>query len=271
MSYRPGWWIRFMAWIWPVTHVAARLYAVPLVGRVLTWLTLPLFSEKRQNLTYIPINEPIAEGSVLLSRMVVADLISRSSHRAVIARCTCRLDRTCTHHSIDIGCMLMGDGAAEIDGRIARHVSKEEALAHLDTALADGLMPLVGRAPIDDYIWGVAKGGRLFTVCFCCRCCCTILAAGRFLPPEIRRSIVPLAGVSIRTDEGACTLCGACVAECFMGALSIREGMLYRNEGLCKRCGRCAAVCPTGAIKISADPAGAGVMDARLKRYVTIE
>jgi ferredoxin len=271
MSYRPGWWIRFMAWVWPVTHIAARAYTVPVVGRVLTWLTLPLFSEGRQSLTYIPINERIAEGSVLLSRSILADLISRSSHRTVIDRCTCRLDRGCTRHSIDIGCMLMGDGAAEIDGRIAKHVSKEEALAHLDRALADGLMPLVGRAPIDDYIWGVADGTRLFTVCFCCRCCCTILGAGRFLPSEIHRSIVPLGGVSISTDAEICTLCGACVAECFMGALSIREGVLYRNEDLCKRCGRCAAVCPTGAIRVSADPTGTAAMRARLKRYVTIE
>ncbi len=89
----------------------------------------------------------------------LADLIGRSAHRAIIHQCTCRLDRGCADHDTGIGCMLLGDGAAEIDGRIARHVSTREALDHLDRALEDGLMPLVGRAPIDNSYLGGAKPG----------------------------------------------------------------------------------------------------------------
>lgn len=273
VSYRPRWWIALVAVVWPLSHIGARAYRVPVVGRALTWLTLPLFSPKRQSLTYVPINEKVARAdSVPVPRVIVADLIEKSSHHTIIRQCTCRLEKGCADHNTDIGCMLMGDGAAEIDGKIARHVTKAQALAHLDRALADGLMPLVGRAPIDNYIWGVRNRGRLLTVCFCCRCCCTILDAGRHLPGEIHRSIVRLEGVSIETDQGGCTLCGTCVRECFMGALSIADGALSRDEALCKGCGRCAAVCPAGAITVSADASAArkGIL-SRIRGFVDFE
>jgi ferredoxin len=270
MTFRPAWWIRFLATIWPLTRIAGRTYPVSVIGRLLTFATLPLFSAKKQSLTYLPINREISGGaSVFLPRAITADLIRQSSHRAVIHRCTCRVDRGCADHDTDVGCMLLGDGAAEIDAKIARHVTKEEALAHLDRALADGLMPLVGRAPIDNYMWGVANRGRLLTVCFCCRCCCTILGAGRFLPDEIQRSIMPLPGATVTTNAAACTACGACVRECFMGALEVTDGVVVRDGSRCKACGRCVAVCPEGAITMTVDgeTARAEVI-ARVEKYV---
>ena len=273
MSFRPAWWIRFMAWIWPFSRIGARLFALPVVGRLLAFLTLPLFSRKRQSLTYVPINRDLSGGaSVFLPREITADFIGRSAHRAIIRQCTCRLDRGCADHDVDIGCMLLGDGAAEIDGRIARHVSTTEALEHLDRALEGGLMPLVGRAPIDNHIWGVRNRGRLLTICFCCRCCCTILGAGRSLPQIIHDAIVPPEGVSIRTDPVRCTGCGACVTECFMGALSLAEGTILRDSSRCKGCGRCAAVCPEQAIAVTIDHQTArSEMITRIKRYVDFE
>jgi ferredoxin len=270
MSFRPAWWIRFLALIWPVSRIAGRTYAVGPVGRLLTFVTLPLFSSRKQSLTYIPINREMSgKPSVFLPRAVTADLIAQSSHRAVIHQCTCRLDRGCVDHDTGLGCMLLGDGAAEIDEKIARHVTKEDALAHLDRALANGLMPLVGRAPIDNYLWGVANRGRLLTVCFCCRCCCTILGAARYLPAEIHASIMPMPGVTVVTNAAACTGCGKCVRECFMGALVLVSGVVVRDPSRCKSCGRCAAVCPEGAIVVTVDSETARAqVISRIGKYV---
>ena len=270
MTFRPAWWIRFLARIWPLSRISARMYPVPLLGRLLTFVTLPLFSPRKQSLTYIPINREVSGRlSAFLPRTITADLIMQSSHRAVIHGCTCRMDRECVDHDAGVGCMLLGDGAAEIDGRIARHVTKEEALAHLDRALANGLMPLVGRAPIDNYMWGVANRGRLLTVCFCCRCCCTILGSGRYLPAGIHTSIMPLPGVTVTTNAAACTGCGACVRECFMGALAVVDEVAVRDGSRCKACGRCAAVCPGGAITVTVDAETAGPeVTARIGKYV---
>ncbi len=270
MSFRPAWWIRFLSMIWPLTRVGGRAYDVPLVGRMLTFLTLPLFSPHKQSLTYIPINREISGvRSSFLPRAVTADLIAGSSHRAIIHHCTCRMDRGCADHDAGLGCMLLGDGAAEIDAKIARHVTKNEALDHLDRALGNGLMPLVGRAPIDNYLWGVANRGRLLTVCFCCRCCCTILGAGRFLPAGIHESIMPTPGVTITTNAAACTACGECVRECFMGALTLAGSTVVRDESRCKRCGRCASICGAAAIEVTVDHETArGEVFTRIGKYV---
>jgi UDP-glucose 4-epimerase len=169
----------------------------------------------------------------------------------------------------------MGDGSAEIDPRISRHVSADEAIAHLHGAVGNGLIPMTGRVKIDNYIWGVPERrygpdgaakqwagrngrGKLLTVCFCCRCCCTILASGKYLPAEAASSLVRLRGLRIEVDPEACTACGACVKECFMGAISIKGALAVHDEALCKGCGRCASVCPQEAVRMNvADVASA--------------
>lgn len=251
MSKRPKWWLDLLSWIWPVTWISGRAYSLPVIGRLLTLITLPLFSKKNINLTYIPINEEImGTGGTFLPREIVAELISRSSHRVIINRCTCRDDRKCTQHPIEYGCTLLGEGTREIDPRIARHVSVDEAIDHLDRTLKDGLIPLVGRARVDNFLYGVRDRGKLLTICHCCRCCCTILASGKYLPTEIADRLVRLEGLKILTDDEMCTLCGICVEECFMGALTIKDRTLDRYEALCKGCGRCVTVCPEGAVRV---------------------
>jgi ferredoxin len=274
MSRRPKWWLSLLAFIWPITWISGRAYSIPIIGRILTFLTLPLFSKKNLNLTYIPINEEImGTGGTFLPREIVAELISRSSHRAIINRCTCRDDRKCKNHPIEYGCTLLGDSAREIDPRIARHVSVDEAIDHLDRTLEDGLIPLVGRVMVDSLLYGVKDKGRLLTICHCCRCCCTILASGKYLPEEIAVGLVRLEGLKVKIDEGKCTLCGTCVDECFMGALSIEDGRIIIDNCSCKGCGRCAAVCPEGAIRVEVsdiDSAIDGIM-GRIKGLVDFE
>lgn len=249
MSRRPNWWLSVLARIWPLTWISARATRLPVVGRLVAKAALPLFSKKNLAVSYIPINEDI-EGvpSSYLPREIVRELIRRSSHRVIIERCTCRDARGCADHPVTLGCTLLGEGTREIDPRIARHVSVEDALTHLDRTLQDGLIPMVGRVKLDNFIWGVRDRGKLLTICHCCRCCCTIFASGKYLPEQAQRSLIALPGISFVVDAGRCTLCGDCVRDCFMGALSIVGGAVVRDEELCKACGRCATVCPTGAV-----------------------
>ena len=44
-----------------------------------------------------------------------------------------------------------------------------------------------------------------------------------------------------------CISCGACEAECPVGAISEGDGKYEINEDLCTECGSCADACPVGA------------------------
>ena len=44
-----------------------------------------------------------------------------------------------------------------------------------------------------------------------------------------------------------CISCGACEAECPVGAISEGDGKFEINSYLCTECGSCADACPVGA------------------------
>lgn len=254
MSRRPAWWLTVLAKIWPITWLSAKATRIPIVGKLVELAALPLFSGKNLNVTYIPINEGITgRGSTPLPILVVEELIRRSSHRVIINRCTCRDARQRPSHPVQIGCTLLGEGTKEIDPRIARHVSREDAIEHLHTAVRAGLIPMTGRVRVDNFIWGVRDRGQMLTICYCCRCCCTILASGKYLPAGATDSLVRIEGLRIEVDPDLCTGCGTCVTECFMGAIHLRDGRAHHDEGLCKGCGRCVSVCPQSAVRIDVE------------------
>lgn len=47
----------------------------------------------------------------------------------------------------------------------------------------------------------------------------------------------------------ACVSCGACAAECPVGAISEGASHYEIDADTCIDCGACAATCPTGAIE----------------------
>ncbi len=45
-----------------------------------------------------------------------------------------------------------------------------------------------------------------------------------------------------------CVACGACEAQCPVGAISMEDGRFEIDPDKCSDCGCCAGTCPTGAI-----------------------
>lgn len=274
MSRRPEWWLSVLARIWPVTWKSAMATQWPIIGGIVAKVALPLMSEKNFNVTHIPINTEISgvENSYLPT-LILEELINRSAHRVIIKRCTCRDERKCEHHSIESGCIQLGAGTEEIDSRIAYHATKAEAIEHMKGCVDDGLVPMIGRVKVDNLIWGVKDRGRLLAVCFCCRCCCTVLNSGKYLPNEVSNRIVRLKGLKIQTDHQTCNLCMSCIDSCFMNALSLVEGKIHRDDRQCKGCGLCVSNCSENAISPIIEDVDEAIeeLQTRIKNRINFE
>ncbi|MBN2284784.1 MAG: 4Fe-4S dicluster domain-containing protein [Deltaproteobacteria bacterium] len=253
MSIRPGWWMTLQATFYPLIRKLLRETQTTRAGKLAAYFSVPLLSGKNFNITYLPINRDVSgDGHSFVPEIVLEEVIRNSSHRAIIRRCTCRDGNRCENHSVELGCLLLGEGAHEIDEGVSRHVSVEEALAHMRTCIDNGLIPFVGRFRADNIIWGVRDRGRLLTICFCCRCCCIILNSVKYLPAVSQDGLIRLKGLEILTDPGMCTGCGICIDECFMDARALdQQGMVTHDASLCKGCGRCITVCPEKAVTAS--------------------
>jgi ferredoxin len=264
MSIRPAWWMTLQAFFYPFVLKLLQDTQRTLPGKLSGRISVPLLSGKNFHITYLPINKRInGIGESVVPKKLLEQVIRESSHRALIKRCTCRDGNKCQNHPIELGCLLLGDGAGEIDTGVARHVGVSEALEHVNDCIDEGLVPFVGRFKADDYLWGVRDRGKLLTVCFCCRCCCMIKNTLKHLPPISHDSLIKLKGLEIKTDDQACNQCGVCVSECFMDARSLEANRILYDTHRCKGCGRCLTVCPENAISadvVNIDEAVADVL-----------
>ncbi|MDO5594024.1 MAG: 4Fe-4S binding protein [Eubacteriales bacterium] len=184
---------------------------------------------------------------------VIAAVINRSSHRIINRRCTCRTTFDCQSYDKGIGCVHIGGPTIEEPDSVARHVSKEEAIAHVKHAIDLGLLPFVGRMDVDNEVWGIWSGEPMFTVCLCCPCCCIPRRGYQYLHPVQKEwQFNPANGIQLKLDHSACMEeeCGMCVRQCPAKALSIQNGKVTYNPNACLYCGRCQQLCPRQAITI---------------------
>jgi ferredoxin len=223
------------------------LSKIPLIPKFHPWT-----QEDKTDMRWLPINENIERpGDTPMPVNLLYRIIEEASFRAVYEECACRKGFECKHYPTDIGCLLMGDSAVEGPPGLFHEASVEEAKELTDKAVAAGLVPVVGKARIDNFIFGIKDRKRLVTVCFCCECCC-ITRYTRHAPMKLVEPIFPrLDGISIEVTDD-CTGCGTCADHCYIKAIEIMGDRAYMNE-YCRACGRCATFCPSEAIKVSID------------------
>ncbi|MCX5865920.1 MAG: 4Fe-4S binding protein [Proteobacteria bacterium] len=199
--------------------------------------------------TVLPINKELKQNGVLVPVPIVSELINKSSYRMIMNVCGCRQAYDCKNHSAEIGCLFMGESVRKILRGLGRPVSREEAIAHLHRAIDNGLVPAVGKANVDTFLYQLPSDGKFVSVCFCCHCCC-LGGAFKNLPAEHFNRISPrLEGLKIEVTD-TCTGCGTCVEYCLYEAITIEDGRAVHSE-ICRGCGRCATYCPANAVSIS--------------------
>ena len=224
-----------------------KLLNLPVIGDIHPWVR----SDKNK-LFIIPVKESL-EGhqDITVPYQIVESFIDKSSYRVILDFCACRKARVCKNHPIELGCLLMGEDVRKIPTAWTRSVSKEEAKEHVRKGMETGLPCFAGKPRIDNFIFGVPDNGRMFSVCFCCDCCCLGNEIINYLPPHKKNvQFSRLEGLKIIVDEEKCIGCGVCAEKCFTHQITMMNGQPHIPDD-CQGCGRCAVYCPQDAIHLS--------------------
>ena len=250
---RPVWFVELLKRAFPGRYFLAKLTKAPLIGGIIDHL---LFDG--DDLVYLPttrliqVHRPVDyRDEMVLPAQAVEYFINEASYHWVMNRCICRDASKCENYPIELGCLFLGEAALQINPRLGRRVSKEEALEHVRRCREAGLVHMIGRNKLDTIWLGVGPGSKLLTICSCCPCCCL----WRVLPhisPDVGAKVARMPGVEITVTD-RCVGCGTCTEDaCFVDAISLMDGRSVISDE-CRGCGLCVEACPEGAIEISFD------------------
>jgi ferredoxin len=243
-------------------HYFFKLSKLPFVGQRHPWIR-----PDKTDVRWLPINTDIERPENTPLPITLLDrLIEEASHRVIVYNCGCRTGFECKNYPSEIGCLHLGDGAMDIPRTVSREVSIEEAKQHAHRAINAGLVPIVGKAHVDDFIYGLPYTGTMMTVCFCCECCC-ITRFYKEVPEKYRDlSFKPMDGISVKVT-GDCKACRKCEERCFINAIKVVNGQAVIS-GTCLACGRCALTCPENAITVTIDEDALDLTYDRIRKNV---
>ena len=225
----------------------------------------------------IPMNLKVGDYESEVIPLKLMDHFIEKAGTIVIVQCPCRVTAGCKNHNIDLGCVWMGNGAANLDlnnlpgGSKGRIATKEEAKEHARAALKDGLVPALGKLRGDAKVYNVLDyEDEFMNFCFCCSCCC-VVAGMKYGNSDYKKHIKRMKGVTVTTDLEKCTACGKCFKVCIYNGLKLVKGKAVTTED-CIGCGQCELVCPTDAISTNFDDNVDidEVMDEIIERYEKI-
>jgi Pyruvate/2-oxoacid:ferredoxin oxidoreductase delta subunit len=157
--------------------------------------------------------------------------ILKSRDEFWISDCICRRSSTgCSHPRIDV--CLEFHPHHEGDKFHTREVSLTQAEELIEEARRTGLVARPWRSN--------ENPERIFGICFCCTCCCTVFHAdnegcekGRLIE---------------RTRAEYCAGCAHCADSCHFNARRISYENLEIDRSNCYGCGLCAEACPVEGI-----------------------
>jgi NAD-dependent dihydropyrimidine dehydrogenase PreA subunit len=263
----PVWFVNIIKKTFSQRFMLARLTKLPLIGRGIEYL---LF--EGDDIIYLPrdrtikVDEEVDSEDIILPSRVVETFIEKANYLWIMDTCICREATGCKDYPIELGCLFMGEAAMNINPKLGRRVTREEALEHERKCREAGLFQLIGRNRIDTRWLNVRPGTKLLTVCNCCPCCCLwkILPV---LAPKVSDKVHRMPGVKVTVTD-RCIGCGTCEREaCFAAAIHV-EGDRAVISDECRGCGNCVEVCPEGAIELTIeDPS---FMDSLIPRISSL-
>ncbi|MFC1879159.1 ATP-binding protein [Chloroflexota bacterium] len=211
------------------------------VDKYLEILLEPNLWKEAPQLRTIPIGESIPDPSEILPYEQAEKLV-QASEKLAVADCICRKESQLKGEGCDKPletCLILGGGADfYMRHGIGRQISKDEAMAILETANEAGLVLQPSNSQ---------KAGN---ICACCGDCCGVLRnLKRFPNPGTLVSTPYLAVV----DDEICSACETCVERCQMEAIEV-NGYATVLVNRCIGCGLCVTTCETGALSLVRKP-----------------
>lgn len=250
---RPVWFVNFLKRIYPARRPIARLTKLPLIGDLVEHLLFrgdEMYVLPKDQL--IQINAPLdPPQSTIIPSQLVEHFIHQASHHWIMDFCICREGDGCRDYPQNLGCIFLGAPVLQINSKLGRLVTREEALDHARRCREAGLVHSIGRNRLDSVWLGATPSEELMTICSCCPCCC-LWGLVTDLTPQIGQKITRLPGVDVAVN-GNCVGCGTCAdGVCFADAIRVSNGRSEISLA-CRGCGRCVEICPEDAITLTMD------------------
>ncbi|MEN8246469.1 MAG: 4Fe-4S binding protein [Thermodesulfobacteriota bacterium] len=164
--------------------------------------------------------------------------------------CVCRYERKAVgqpcpqNHPVEMGCIAISytdEDDVKYPTPMAKSVSKQEAMAHLERAAEAGLIHQSYNLESNNYF-----------ICNCCTCCCLLLRGA--LECESPHMMLKSNYVA-QIDEELCIACGTCADErCQVDAIEENEDFYAVKPDRCIGCGVCVSTCPSEAITLKLKP-----------------
>ena len=249
---RPLWFVNLLKKAFPARFLLAKIMRrIPPLRQVTDAM---LF--RGDDIIYLPkdqvivVNQTLAKPEqTVLPSDVVAHFIEQAADIWIMNRCICRDADNCQDYPVDLGCLFMGAAVRDINPKLGRPVTKDEAFAHVSRARDAGLVHMIGRNRLDTVWLGIGPMEKLLTVCNCCPCCC-LWKVLPDMPEEISVKVSGMPGVNVKVTD-RCVGCGTCTQEvCFVDAIHLVDGAAVIGVD-CRGCGRCVEVCPEQAITLT--------------------
>jgi len=247
---RPLWFVKLLERTFPNVKFIAKLTRVPVIGKLIDIL---LFQD--DDIIYLPKDDVIPvnvevknQGDMVLPTSILEYFINKAHSHWIMNFCICRESMQCKDYPINLGCLFLGEAVHEINPKLGRLVSKEEAIEHVRKCSEAGLVHMIGRNLLDKQWLGVKEGKKLLSICNCDPCCC-LWRVSPILSQKIGKKIQKMNGIEVRVTDN-CIGCGICIEDiCFVDAIKIEDNRAQISEE-CRGCGRCVEICPQGAIEL---------------------
>lgn len=238
--------IRFLNW------AAERMSHNRWFQRIVDKAFGPLEHPKVQS-RVIPLHAQVHKSkNAVVPHQLLDDFIDRARFRIILDECICRRGMGCTHYPIELGCIMLGEGARVLlTNHHGREASAEQAKAHVRKAEKHGLVVFAAHAKFEMQAIGVPEDlrHRFVELCFCCRCCCIAMKNIRYYPPDVKKHNFINVGYAAKALP-ECKGCKRCVEACPAGAVKVNGAKVWVQEDICIGCGICQLTCKEKAIRL---------------------